>query len=440
MSETSISYTLASTSTTVAENEMVLLADDIKKYDMTKLINFLQEQGLGLSKTAIKILENLKKVLKKYDIDENGIGMIRQFLPAIYKLKDEEEKLQQCIKKIKHRLGNIRTLLADSNETIRCEYILAILHASLYIVKRITNKELTLASQLEVVSEENRVSCTSKNPLNIRFTESALEESSEEERELYKNMKQIMSSELDLLKQCITELEAKNDKLEAENAELWKENTEIHDLRFKLTELKHRNAETLRSNAEYNKRCDAEIVKLRVKNVEFRDRLTKVEQNQSLIDNTSIDNIHTSNNNSSNFVLAPDFSNPSGLANSGADHYEKLLQKKEMDIFLDEEDKKIIASQDSSSDTAYVSETVNNNEKSYELEINEITNCTSSEIFHETEVIEDIVNSAVNSNTINDQTALKEIEKTYPWNMIGVLQKIQKESGTSLILLMIRVF
>src|SRR3989337_3395011 len=126
-----------------------------------------------------------------------------------------------------------------------------------------------------------------------------------------------MSSELESLKQRITELEA-------ENAELRKENTEICDLRFKLSvsdaeiaELKRRNAETLRSNAEYNERR------------EFRDRLTKVEQSQSLIDNTPIDNTHTSKNNSSNF-------------NSGADHHEKSSQEKEMDIFLDEEDKKIV--------------------------------------------------------------------------------------------------
>ncbi|EXX57335.1 hypothetical protein RirG_208230 [Rhizophagus irregularis DAOM 197198w] len=47
------------------------------------------------------------------------------------------------------------TMLADSNEAMRCEYISAILHASLYIVKRIIEKELTLAPQLEVVGEES---------------------------------------------------------------------------------------------------------------------------------------------------------------------------------------------------------------------------------------------------------------------------------------------
>ncbi|CAG8816854.1 13391_t:CDS:2, partial [Gigaspora margarita] len=102
-----------------------------------------------------------------------------------------------------------------------------------------------------------------------------------------------MSSELELLKQCITELEAKNDKLEAENAELRKENTEIRNLRIKLSvsdaeiaELKRRNVETLRWNAEYNERRDTENAKLRARieeiESEFGDRITKVEQKQTL--------------------------------------------------------------------------------------------------------------------------------------------------------------
>src|SRR5437879_2716300 len=97
-----------------------------------------------------------------------------------------------------------------------------------------------------------------------------------------------MSSELEVLKQRIIELEA--------------ENAEIPDLRRKLSvsdaeiaELKRRNAEFLRANKEYNERRDAEITKLRAENVEFRDRLMKVEQNQSLIDNIPNDN--TPNNN-----------------------------------------------------------------------------------------------------------------------------------------------
>src|ERR1043165_6210186 len=113
-----------------------------------------------------------------------------------------------------------------------------------------------------------------------------------------------MSSELEVLKQRITELEA-------ENAELRKENTEIRDLRIKLSvsdaeiaELKHRNNEFLRTNAEYNERRDAENAKLRAENVEFRDRLTKVEQKQTL-QSALTANDNSSNNSSSNFALAP---------------------------------------------------------------------------------------------------------------------------------------
>src|SRR5436853_3891607 len=96
-----------------------------------------------------------------------------------------------------------------------------------------------------------------------------------------------MSSEFESLKQCISELEAKNNKLEAENAELRKGNTEIRDLKFKLSvsdakiaELKRRNAEILRSNAEYNERRDAENIKLRARieemESEFGDKIMKV--------------------------------------------------------------------------------------------------------------------------------------------------------------------
>ncbi|GBB98954.1 hypothetical protein RclHR1_06770019 [Rhizophagus clarus] len=153
-----------------------------------------------------------------------------------------------------------------------------------------------------------------------------------------------MSSELELLKQRITELEAKNDKLEAENAELRKENTEIRDLRIKLSvsdaeiaELKRRNNEFLRANKEYNERRDAENAKLKAENVEFRDRLTKVEQNQSLIDNSS-------NTHSSNFNSVADQA-PTVI------HHEKPLvdtllpEDKETVAFLNEEHKKKVSNE-----------------------------------------------------------------------------------------------
>ncbi|RGB33951.1 hypothetical protein C1646_761136 [Rhizophagus diaphanus] len=100
-----------------------------------------------------------KRYLEFRYIDLNNNNAIYSSAPAIlttYPLEDEDEELQQCLKEIKRRLGNMGTILADSNEAMRCEYISAILHALLYIVKRITIKNLlTLAPQLEVVGKES---------------------------------------------------------------------------------------------------------------------------------------------------------------------------------------------------------------------------------------------------------------------------------------------
>ena len=75
-------------------------------------------------------------------------GLILSFLfLETYTLEDNEEELIQCVREIKCRLGNMGPLLADSNEAVRCEYISVILHASLYIVKRITEKEITLVEK-----------------------------------------------------------------------------------------------------------------------------------------------------------------------------------------------------------------------------------------------------------------------------------------------------
>src|SRR6185437_16124333 len=170
-----------------------------------------------------------------------------------------------------------------------------------------------------------------------------------------------MSSELEVLKQRIIELEAKNDKLEAENAELRKENTEISGLRIKLSvsdaeiaELKRSNAEFLRANKEYNERRDAENAKLKAKNVEFRDRLTKVEQNQMWEFSKENDHplneprgaLHNSSNNSppsfNSVAVSEAITVPTNLAKrlNG-----KSLEEKDMDSFLLEAHKKIVSSE-----------------------------------------------------------------------------------------------
>ena len=47
------------------------------------------------------------------------------------------------------------------------------------------------------------LSCTSRNPLNIRFVESVLEEGSEDEKELCKNVKRVMEVIVGLLRERV---------------------------------------------------------------------------------------------------------------------------------------------------------------------------------------------------------------------------------------------
>ncbi|GES78298.1 hypothetical protein GLOIN_2v1495260 [Rhizophagus clarus] len=98
-------------------------------------------------------------------------------------------------------------------------------------------------------------------------------------------------------------------KFEAENGELKVVNAEIPDLRRKISEfdaeraeLKRRIAEALKMTEEERTRRDAEDAKLKARieelEFEFRDRITKVEQKQTLNDNSP--------NSSSNFNSVAD--------------------------------------------------------------------------------------------------------------------------------------
>ncbi|RIA79570.1 hypothetical protein C1645_745830 [Glomus cerebriforme] len=98
---------------------------------MAKLIEFLQGQGLGLSETAIKILEEEE-------------------------IQDENKVFKRCMEEILGRLRSYGTLQPDSLEAMRNEYVVALLHASIHIVMDITDKELSMRPQYGIVGEESR--------------------------------------------------------------------------------------------------------------------------------------------------------------------------------------------------------------------------------------------------------------------------------------------
>ena len=119
-----------------------------------------------------------------------------------------------------------------------------------------------------------------------------------------------MQSEIDLLRQCITELEVEKAELEAENSKLLKRIIE------ETTKYKAENDE-LRVKIEKLEKNKIDTTKLVSENVELRDWVTKVEQRQLQNDNSP-------NNGLSNF-------------NSVAENHGKLLENKEIDDFSSEE-------------------------------------------------------------------------------------------------------
>src|ERR1043166_3608922 len=210
MSETSTPYTPASTSTTVAGNETVSLADDIKKYDTAKLIDFLRgEKELGLSETALEILENeevdgraflkmseqkfrdcgikigpavkladfakeckdkklkafssyrsLKEVLKKYGIDSNGTDTIPLFSLQTYKIQDSNKHFEHCVENILFRMKHYGSLVVDSLESMRNEYVSTILHTALHIAGDVMGKEFSMRPEYQIIGDERNVFIT----------------------------------------------------------------------------------------------------------------------------------------------------------------------------------------------------------------------------------------------------------------------------------------
>ncbi|GBB89935.1 hypothetical protein RclHR1_01680006 [Rhizophagus clarus] len=215
---------------------------------LAKEIKALKEKP----KRAFSTYRSLKEVLTKYSIDGIGIGTIRQFPPATYNLEDDDEELVQCIKEIKRRLGNMGTMLADivgEESTGRVDYaiktleeLICITEGKLHQVTMGFAQNLVQCENALQVNKKNRkrksgdafgedfdyiygivttasdwyfilfasdgISSTSKDPINIRFSESALKEGSEEEKDLRKNVKRVMEVIVGLLKdrlECVDE-------------------------------------------------------------------------------------------------------------------------------------------------------------------------------------------------------------------------------------------
>ncbi|CAB4382528.1 unnamed protein product [Rhizophagus irregularis] len=287
----------------------------------TRLTEFIESLSQKLRNySSLKTLDDLKEMLHRNKVNGEDITSIKQFTPVFEEINNDDKALNHCMEDIILKLSNVETM-TDANEATRCEFISSILHASIAIAKKLTSQDIFIVLQKDISGEdagrvdyaikslEDLLCITEGKPCNIKIG-------------IWRNLKRIT-------------------ELEAENAELRKENTEIRDLRIKLSisdaeiaELKRMRTEVLRANGEHNERRDAENAKLKAtieelksENAKFRDRLAKVEQKQTLNDNTP-------NNNSSNFNL---------VAVPGA--ITVPTEEKEIDNFLLEAHKKIVSSE-----------------------------------------------------------------------------------------------
>ncbi|CAG8461612.1 25911_t:CDS:2 [Gigaspora margarita] len=104
--------------------------------------------------SSSRTLKDFKKVLAKYGIDSNNITSIPQFQPEPHTLDEKDEVLRHCISDILLKLENMGTV-ADSNESMRREYISSILHASVRITRKVTGKEIIICLEQEIIGEQS---------------------------------------------------------------------------------------------------------------------------------------------------------------------------------------------------------------------------------------------------------------------------------------------
>src|SRR6185369_17466599 len=89
-------------------------------------------------------------------MESEGIDAIPLFKPPpTCEIQDDDVYFKECITEINKRLRDYGTLYPDSLEAMRNEYVVAILHTALHIVRDSTEKEFSMRPQQEIIGEES---------------------------------------------------------------------------------------------------------------------------------------------------------------------------------------------------------------------------------------------------------------------------------------------
>src|SRR5947208_3598650 len=88
-----------------------------------------------------------------------------------HEIKGSEKHFEHCMAEILVRLKNYGTLVVDSLEAMRNEYVVAILHTTINITRDSTGKELSMRPEYEAIGDEStgRVDFAIKVAFSLQF-------------------------------------------------------------------------------------------------------------------------------------------------------------------------------------------------------------------------------------------------------------------------------
>ncbi|RHZ48682.1 hypothetical protein Glove_543g66 [Diversispora epigaea] len=103
-------------------------------------------------------------MLRKNKVNGKDITSIKQFTPVFEEINEDDKIFSHCMDDIILKLSNLE-IMTDTNEAMRCEFISAILHASIAIAKNLTSQEIFIVLQKDISGKNvtGRVDYTIKN-------------------------------------------------------------------------------------------------------------------------------------------------------------------------------------------------------------------------------------------------------------------------------------
>ncbi|GBB93235.1 hypothetical protein RclHR1_21360002 [Rhizophagus clarus] len=118
---------------------------------LAKFIEGLSQKLRNYS--SLKTLDNLKEMLHRNKVNGEDITNIKQFTPIFEEISDDDKAFKHCMEDIILKLSNVETM-TDANEATHCEFISAILHASIAIAKKLTSQDIFIVLQKDVSGKD----------------------------------------------------------------------------------------------------------------------------------------------------------------------------------------------------------------------------------------------------------------------------------------------